>query len=210
MLVGGGRLPAELRDQARAAGITLTSTYGSTETSGGCVYDGRPLDQVTAALDASGEVVLAGPMLALGYRRDPGLTAERFTAAGYRTGDLGTLDADGRLAIIGRADDVVVVKGVNVSLGAVERAAESVPGVRMCTALSVEAADGEPQVIVLMATNRSVSRARVHDAIVERLGAAARPARVARVTELPLLANGKVDRVQARRDVIEGAVTWLQ
>jgi len=73
VLVGGAGLPADLRERAEAAGVPLVATYGMTETCGGCVYDGRPLDGVDIRLEPTadaepGRVFLAGPVLARGHR----------------------------------------------------------------------------------------------------------------------------------------------
>jgi O-succinylbenzoic acid--CoA ligase len=71
VLVGGAATPAALLDRARDADVRVVTTYGMTETCGGCVYDGRPLDGVT--VDADGGVLrIRGPVVASGYRNDPG------------------------------------------------------------------------------------------------------------------------------------------
>src|SRR5690606_34072477 len=131
VLVGGQALPPTLRDAAAELGAHLVTTYGSTETAGGCVYDGRPLDGVrvriveaSADKDGSGLVELSGPVLADGYLGDPARTAAAFAidpdgTRWYRTGDLGDLAPDGTLRIRGRADDVIISGGVKVTLGEV-------------------------------------------------------------------------------------------
>ena len=112
--------------------MRITRTYGSSETAGGCVYDGRALDGVAMRI-VDGGVELSGPMLADGYLGDPERTAAAFATDAdgtrwYRTGDLGELTHDGTLRIRGRADDVIISGGVKVSLGEVERAVRAVPG----------------------------------------------------------------------------------
>src|ERR671928_2195365 len=99
-----------------------------TETAGGCVYDGVPLDGVRVRVDADG-VQLAGPTLALGYRCDPAGTAAAFVDGWFRTRDAGALAADGRLTVHGRLDDVVVSGGVNIAPQAVEAALREHPEV---------------------------------------------------------------------------------
>jgi O-succinylbenzoic acid--CoA ligase len=118
VLLGGAAAPADLLDRAREAGVRVVTTYGMSETSGGCVYDGVPLPGVTVDAPA-GRVRIAGPVVALGYRLRPDLTAKAF-ADGFRTDDLGEVGPDGRLVVHGRADDVVVTGGVKVAPGAVE------------------------------------------------------------------------------------------
>ncbi len=111
--------------------MRIVRTYGSTETSGGCVYDGVPLDGVELAI-VDDEVRISGPTLADGYLGDPERTAAIFPADAdgtrwYRTGDGGEL-AGGVLRITGRLDNVIVSGGVNVSLDRVEAAVRGIPG----------------------------------------------------------------------------------
>ena len=220
VLVGGAALDPATRERALAAGVRVVTTYGMSETAGGCVYDGVPLDGVTVELDPDGRILLGGPTLASGYLRpdgdgarargggagsavgiggpggdagggDPGgsdagsgRTAERAATAGggeagggnagggdagatraatqaatrprgdaggdraapartaagtgagsafadgrFRTGDLGRW-RDGRLEVLGRADDVIVTGGEKVAPAAVERVLAAQPGVR--------------------------------------------------------------------------------
>ncbi|MCU1415883.1 MAG: o-succinylbenzoate--CoA ligase [Schumannella sp.] len=193
VLVGGQASPRALLDRAADAGVRLTRTYGSSETCGGCVYDGRPIGQAAVRVEDD-EVWLGGPTLADGYLGDPERTAERFVVADgahwFRTADAGIWDGE-RLAVTGRRDDVVVSGGVKVSLGAVERVLRE----SVADAVVVAASDqrwGEVPVVI------TASDADVADAIAavgRELGAPARPARVIRVAALPLLPSGKVDRV---------------
>ena len=196
VLVGGAATRPSLRAGARDLGITVTTTYGATETAGGCVFDGRPLAGVTVTADGTpGVVTISGPCVALGYRGEPELTRATFTADGYRTPDLGEVETDGTLRIVGRADDVVVIRGVNVSPLAVERVVADLPDVVTAAAVTVGAADGEPSVHVFVEVRDSAPDVEdaVRDAVTTRLGRAARPV-VHRVPRLPHLPNGKVDR----------------
>ncbi len=154
VLVGGARVPDAVRAAAAEAGIRLHLTYGMSETCGGCVYDGVPLDGVTAELvgadsedpdgEAAGESTprlrLSGPMVAAGYLDDPERTAAHFgtSAEGarwYLTEDTGTVDPHpdqpGRqlIAVTGRVDDVINTGGVKVSAARVQAVLESQPGV---------------------------------------------------------------------------------
>ncbi len=123
VLLGGGPVPVGLAERAAAAGVVVHTTYGLTETFGGCVHDGRPLDGVHLRLDpASAEVLVQGPVLMRGYVDDDVATRAAFTADGWlRTGDVGRFSADGRLEIVDRLKDLVITGGVNVSPTAVER-----------------------------------------------------------------------------------------
>ncbi|NII42013.1 O-succinylbenzoic acid--CoA ligase [Curtobacterium flaccumfaciens] len=198
VLVGGQATPVALRERARAAGIRVVTTYGASETSGGCVYDGTPLGTVRAEL-VDGELQLAGPMLAEGYLDDPERTAAAFTEREghrwYRTGDAATI-VDGRIRVTGRLDDVVISGGEKVPLGAVERIVRELPG--QDGAVVTRRASGEwgevPVVVTEHPVDLEVVRARVADA----LGRAARPAEVLVVDRMPMLASGKPDRRAVR------------
>ena len=102
VLVGGAAAPPDLLNRAAEADVQVVTTYGMRETAGGCVYDGQPLDITDVELDTSGRISLAGPMLARGYRNHPG--SDAFQDGWFRTSDLGRW-RDGRLEVLGRADD---------------------------------------------------------------------------------------------------------
>ncbi|MFJ6653689.1 AMP-binding protein [Microbacterium sp. NPDC091313] len=208
ILIGGQALPDAVRERAAAAGARIVRTYGSTETSGGCVYDGVPLRDVDLAV-VGGEVRIAGPVLADGYLGDPERTAEAFArdADGrrwYRTGDEGLIE-DGVLRIHGRIDNVIVSGGVNISLDRVERVVRGVPGLE--SAVVVGAADatwGEASVIVapreeVPPRSEAEQLTRAREAVAAVIGAPARPARLVLVEEIPRLASGKPDREALRR-----------
>src|SRR4029079_333598 len=101
------------------------TTYGMTETCGGCVYDGVPLDGVRAEVRDDGRIWITGPVLFSGYLGGPRAAA----AAWFRTGDRGGVDAEGGLTVRGRADDVITTGGHKVVPGEVAAALQSCPGV---------------------------------------------------------------------------------
>lgn len=198
ILVGGQSTPPELLERAASVGLAVTRTYGSSETCGGCVYDGVPIGSASVRV-TDGEVQLAGPMLAEEYVADPERTAATFiVAAGtrwYRTGDAGAVSSDGILAVTGRLDRVIISGGEKVSLDAVERVTRTVAGFDDAVALPVDDPRwGESFVLVTAATD-SASEREVVDTLREKLGRAARPSRVIRVPAIPLLESGKPDRV---------------
>ncbi|WP_159813358.1 AMP-binding enzyme [Actinomyces sp. zg328] len=145
VLLGGAAADAALLARARGAGIPIVTTYGMSETGGGCVYDGAPLDGVTVTIEdpdttGAGRIALAGPVLALGYahREPPGgpgaeEPSSRFTARDGRplllTSDRGRLDGRGRLTVLGRLDDVIISGGIKVDPHEVEAALLRLPGV---------------------------------------------------------------------------------
>ena len=194
VLVGGQATPESLRERARAAGVRIVTTYGASETSGGCVYDGVPLGPVHATVD-DGELLLAGPVLAEGYVGDDERTARVFTELDglrwYRTGDAGEV-VDGRVRVTGRLDDVVISGGEKVPLGAVERIVRGLPGQE--GAVVTRRAWREWGEVPVVVTDRPLDLDRVREAVGAVFGRAARPADVVVVEHLPMLASGKPDR----------------
>lgn len=115
ILVGGAHLRPELRERAERAGARVTETYGLTESCGGVVYDGYPLPGVEVRINRDGGIELRGPTTMLGYRFDDDATARAFTEDGWlRPGDAGEMDADGRLHVVGRIDDLINTGGEKV------------------------------------------------------------------------------------------------
>ena len=205
VLIGGQALAPTVRERAETAGVRIVRTYGSTETSGGCVYDGVPLDGVEVAL-VDGEVRLTGPMLADGYLGDPARTASVFPSddAGtrwYRTGDGGEV-VDGVLSVTGRLDNVIVSGGVNVSLDRVEAAVRGIAGLESAVVVPVaDATWGQGSAVVAPRPTPAADAVlleRVRAVVADAVGAPARPSRLVVVDELPTLSSGKPDRAAAR------------
>lgn len=198
VLVGGASCPAPLLDAARAAGVRVVTTYGSTETAGGCVYDGVPLPGVRVLLE-EGRVLLAGPVLATGYRGGAGTGAfvHRGPARWYATPDTGRLDGP-RLVVTGRSDDVVVTGGVKVAPAVVEDVVAALPGVAQVLVVGVpDPGWGAAVTALVVPDGRPPAPEAVRAAVRERLGAAAAPRRVLVVADLPVRALGKPDRAAA-------------
>jgi O-succinylbenzoic acid--CoA ligase len=130
ILVGGAPLDETLRRRAGAAGAPLVATYGLTETWGGVVHEGHPLDGVELRLDADAEILVGGPTVMRGYRLRPAETAAVLSADGWlRTGDVGEWADDGTLRVVDRRRDLVITGGVNVSPTEVEAVLGRHPGV---------------------------------------------------------------------------------
>lgn len=119
VLVGGAGLPETLGARAREAGYPIISTYGMTETCGGCNFDGLPLDGVEIRIENE-QILIRGPILMNGYRLSPYLTTRAVHDGWLRTADRGAFGPDGRLAVLGRADDIIVTGGEKVSAAEVE------------------------------------------------------------------------------------------
>jgi O-succinylbenzoic acid--CoA ligase len=198
VIVGGQAVPAALRERAEAEGVRLVRSYGSSETAGGCVYDGRPLDGVIVRL-AGGEIEIGGPTLALGYLGEPERTAAAFRVDDgvrwFRTGDAGGIDELGILDVFGRIDNVIVSGGVNVSLDRVEAIVREAAGFGDAVLVGAEDAQwGSVPVVVTDSRASGGLLSELRRAVEESLGVAARPARIVRLDEIPMLATGKPDR----------------
>ncbi|MCU1444982.1 AMP-binding protein [Cryobacterium sp.] len=199
ILVGGQAVSAELVDRAERAGIRLLRTYGSSETAGGCVYNGVPIGN-TVVRAVGGQLEISGSVLAEGYLDDADRTRDRFIdeegVRWYRTGDLGVVAADGTVLVSGRADNVIISGGEKVSLDAVETVVRGLPG--LSGAVVVRATDpvwGQVPVVVLAGPDTpepDLDVVRV--AVAAALGNPARPARIVTVPAIPVLPSGKPDR----------------
>ena len=200
VLVGAAATPISLARRARDAGIPLVTTYGMTETTGGCVYDGIPLPGVRIELGEDDRIDVVGAQVAAGYRGLPHETTESFAGTGaerrFRTADHGTW-VDGRLHIMGRIDDVVTVRGVNVAVGAVESVVRSELGVRDAAVVAVPDDRRGHRLVAFVVMQDSAGLTAIAPLVVERLGGAARP-EVLPVDALPMLPSGKIDRLALR------------
>ncbi|MBV9794793.1 MAG: AMP-binding protein [Actinobacteria bacterium] len=216
VLLGGAAAPAALVTAARAAGVPVITTYGMSETCGGCVYDGVPLDGVMIATtgggngggDPGGEpgrgrIRISGPVLFSGYRGRPDLTAAAMDGAWFVTSDLGRLDDAGRLTVRGRADDVIITGGRNVVAGEVAALLETCPGVREAavvgrpdpewgervTAVIVPDNPAQPPTLDLLCRH-----------VQERLPRYALPRELVLRAAMPMLPSGKPDLETLRRE----------
>jgi len=194
ILVGGQATPPALLARAIELGLNVTRTYGSSETSGGCVYDGIPIGTVEIGI-VDGQIELAGPMLAEGYLGDPAATDAAFVVrAGvrwYRTGDSGAV-VDGALRVTGRLDSVIISGGEKVSLDAIERIVHAMDG--LADAVAVSAPSDEWGEVPVVFTSGQATLVEVKAAVIAALGRASAPVALVRVESVPQLPNGKPDR----------------
>lgn len=206
ILVGGQAVPVELLASALELGLNVTRTYGSSETSGGCVYDGVPIGNTRVRI-VDGLVELAGSVLAEGYL-DAELTATAFHqhdgVRWYRTNDTGEL-VDGLLRVTGRVDDVIVSGGVKASLSAIERVVRAFGGLADAVVVVRPSARwGAVPVVVSAGTgDQAVSLNELRAAATAALGQAAAPAALLWVGAIPTLASGKPDRLRLTALVAE-------
>lgn len=161
-----------------------------------------------------GEICLSGEGVALGYLNDATLTAEKFPTIGhgplagervYRTGDLGSIDGDGLLRYLGRADRQVKVRGVRIEPGEVEVALRSIDGIADAAVVKIVDAANNDQLVALVVAQPSCP---AEHAILDRLQALIPafmvPSRVERIDAIPLNGNGKTDRTKLEQ--IAGAL----
>ena len=194
VLVGGASVPGSLRGRAEAARVRVVATYGMSETCGGCVYDGVPLDGVGVAVGNDGRVRIGGPVLFDGYDGRPDLTDAVMRDGWFVTQDLGRLDHDGRLQVLGRVDDVVLSGGVNVPAPAVAERLRDHAAVRSAEVVGVADEEWGQRVVAFVVGDLSLDEARDWVAAVHPRSWAPRELHV--VERIPLLGNGKVDRVR--------------
>lgn len=196
VLVGGGPASRPILDAAAAVGIPLVRTYGMSETAGGCVYDGVPLDGVRLRVDADGRIAIGGPTLAKGYRNPP--DPDPFTEAGwFRTNDYGVLDDSGVLTVLGRADEAISTGGLTVLPQLVEAALATHPAVADCAVFGLADDRLGQRVVaaVVVADGRAaptLDALRAHVAATLDITAAPRELHI--LDTLPRRGIGKVDR----------------
>jgi o-succinylbenzoate---CoA ligase len=198
VLLGGAAASPALLERAADAGVRLVTTYGMSETCGGCVYDGRPLAGVDVSADAEGRIHIRGPVLFDGYDGRPDLTAQTLVDGALRTQDVGEFDADGRLVVTGRVDDVVVSGGVNVGLAAVERRVREHHLVRDAAVVGVDDAEWGSRVTAFAVADPVLTLDALRDFVAAELPRTWAPRDLTVLRELPLLDNGKVDRQALR------------
>jgi o-succinylbenzoate---CoA ligase len=196
VLLGGGPAPRPILDAAATAGVSVVRTYGMSETAGGCVYDGVPLDGVALRVAPGGRIVIGGATLAKGYRNpvDPDPFAE---PGWFHTEDLGAIDGAGVLTVLGRADDAISTGGLTVLPQPVEAALSTHPAVGDCAVFGI-ADDRLGQRVVAAIVVRSGCEAPTPEAlrthVTRALDATAAPREVHVVDALPRRGIGKVDR----------------
>jgi O-succinylbenzoic acid--CoA ligase len=166
------------------------------ETAGGCVYDGVPLDGVRLRVDTGGGIVIGGATLAKGYRNPP--DPDPFAEPGwFCTGDIGAIDASGVLSVLGRADEAISTGGLTVLPQPVEAALRSHAAVADCAVfgLADERLGQRVVAAVVVAYScavPSLDTLRAH--VARTLDSTAAPRELHIVGALPMRGIGKVDR----------------
>ena len=194
-------------------GIALQNGYGMTESTAGVtgtrnppgladISVGPPLPGVEIALDETaggepgvGEVLTRGPHVMKGYFRNPAETARALSAEGWlRTGDLGRIDAQGRLHIVGRCKELIIRGGFNVYPPEVEAALNDHPAVVQSAVIGRAAEGGNEEILAFVQVTHpdAVQVGDLRAFVAERLSAYKRPSHVLLVGELPASASGKI------------------
>jgi O-succinylbenzoic acid--CoA ligase len=194
VLLGGSFAPPALLRRARSAGAPVVTTYGMTETCGGCVYDGRPLDGVRAEIGDEGEVMIAGPVLMNGYRLQPDATGAVLRGGWFHTADAGQIADDGTLRVLGRLDDMIVTGGKKVSPSEVEAALHEHPLVTDAAVASKPDPEWGERVVAFVVA--SAEEADLLDFLRARLSGFKIPRELVFLQEIPRNANGKVNRAK--------------
>ncbi len=199
VLIGGGPAPRPILNAAAAAGIAVVRTYGMSETAGGCVYDGAPLDGVQLRVLSDGRIAIGGATVAKGYRNP--VFPDPFAEPGwFYTDDLGALDysgGSGVLTVLGRADDAISTGGLTVLPQPVEAALCTHPAVSDCAVFGLDDDRLGQRVVaaVVLAdgcTPPTLDTLRA--VVVQTLDATAAPRELHVVDALPRRGIGKVDR----------------
>ena len=199
VLVGGAALSQPLWQRARAAGWPLYVSYGMSETAAQISvlppnhdwYEGRvgqPLPGNEIRIDDSGRICMRGPQRMLGYLGQSVLAAGEW----WTTGDLGEIDANGQLTVLGRADDLLVSGGVNLHPTEIEGRLAACPGVLDC------AVAGTPDPVwgdvVTALVVGDIAPETLANWCREHLPTAMRPRRFVRAASLPRNGMGKLER----------------
>lgn len=201
VLVGGAALPEAIAQSAKDAGIKIVTTYGMTETCGGCVYDGTPIAGVEVNTDDD-VIKIKGPMIAYSYLNDEQAWRDSFDDEWFVTNDLGSF-VNGKLTVIGRADDIIISGGEKVSLSAVESALSGKFPENEFAAFSIADAEWGNALHIAIAGEHSVSTHEISSHLEQKLGVVAKPKGFLILSTLPMIGVGKVDHNALAQAVLE-------
>ena len=167
-------------------------------------FDGaEPSPDNLCAPDEVGEIWVRGPNVVRGYWRKPQATAQAFSRGWVRTGDVGRLDADGRLYVLERSKDMIVHQGRTIYPSAVEAEILAHPGVADCAVVGLSR-DGDEEVVAVVVPREEgvIDERALEDFVASRLRDEERPTRfVLRAFALPRNAQLKVLRRQLRESL---------
>ncbi|MBW8172062.1 AMP-binding protein [Ornithinimicrobium sp. Arc0846-15] len=215
VLIGGAALPPAMKAQLDAHGISTITTYGMTETGGGCLYNGTPLPGYAVRTTDDGRLQLSGPSLARGYLGDDELTTASFSQdqgrRWFTTGDLGQ-QRDGVWQVLGRADDVINTGAKKVLPARVEASLQQVSHIEQACALGIADPEwGQRLVAAVVLDDPAAAPANATDwirgVLRDSLDAHEIPRDILVLDQLPLLPGGKVDKATLRRLLTDSSGT---
>ncbi|QLL24537.1 hypothetical protein DLE04_02220 [Actinobacteria bacterium IMCC26103] len=193
VLIGGAALDSKLADQARTAGINIVESYGMTETCGGCIYGGLAIGGTSFAIDGNGLIKISSEMLASTYLNDPSGWGSKFKNGYFLTSDLGEI-INGKLKIIGRADDVIVTGGENISLLKIEAIIHQVFPEIECAAFAIADPQWGQALHLAIAGSVKPDSAAINEILSKQISAAAKIKGIIYLDRLPRIALDKVNR----------------
>jgi O-succinylbenzoic acid--CoA ligase len=195
VLVGGAQLQEDLLHRALDAGISVVRTYGMSETSGGCIYEGTPLKGVAVRVAGSGLIEISGPVLASTYLNNEQLWGQQYCDGWFTTSDHGVIE-DGILKVLGRSDDVYNTGGEKVSLTHVDEILHTAfPHLQWC-AVAVDDAQWGQRLAVAVSGVGHPAIDEVSAVLSSALGDSAKAKQLLVFNEMPMIGIGKIDRVQ--------------
>jgi O-succinylbenzoic acid--CoA ligase len=202
VLIGGGPADPKLLERAVARDIAVVTTYGLSETCGGCVYDGVPLAGTRVDLEppggpTAGRIMINSRSTFSGYRRQPELTASTLSDGWLRTEDRGRWQGD-RLVVLGRLDQVVITGGHKVDLVEIERQVDQWASTRGGEGFVFGVSDADWGTRISAVCTAAGSLDELHDHLRSRVPAYALPRTLTLVGQVPRLSSGKPDRIALR------------
>jgi O-succinylbenzoic acid--CoA ligase len=189
ILIGGQRPDFAVMQKLKGMGINLISSYGMTETCGGCVYDGEPIGDTQLRI-TDGLLEVSGSVLANGLPQ------------WFSTNDLARFDSSNKLEILGRADRVIISGGLKVSLDRVEEISKEIAGVSEIVAVGIDDREFGQRVVIGFEGSPEVSDA-ISTHLVEIIGREAKPKKIRQFRDLPRLENQKFDLLRIQKLMAE-------
>jgi O-succinylbenzoic acid--CoA ligase len=202
VLVGGAALAPEVHLQASAAQINVITSYGSSETAGGCVYNGTPLDGVDISLTPEKKIAIKGSILATTYLGAQTLWDTNIQDGWLITSDSGRIENE-KLIVEGRLDDVIISGGENISLSAIEGSLHAHFPHKSFAAFSIKDPQWGDALHVAVAGDGFPLENELNEYLVEKFGAPSKPKGYLYLPELPLMGIGKVDRKKLQELLME-------
>ena len=195
VLVGGAQLQEDLLQRAIGAGISVVRTYGMSETSGGCIYEGSPFEGVAVRVADSGLIEISGPVLASGYLKNEELWSQQYRDGWFTTSDHGVIE-DGILKVLGRSDDVYNTGGEKVSLTEVTEILHTAFPHQQWSAVAVDDAQWGQRLVVAVSGPEHPSIDEVSTVLSSALGDIAKAKQLLIFDQMPMIGIGKIDRAQ--------------